>query len=419
MTEDLKKPYYCSICKKVHRSGKIYEDHREFFKFDKYDFDLDKIENILKDFYKFIPESIEIPKNSIIIQDLTPSEIVFRIEDLFNNLIDQVNNGLIPSIELPLRGKQNIVYNQHGNPFFGLQTNHIELGDEKSDFLRILRVAELTKQLLTPNLHATKREIFYNDANLFQDQKLSDKAIEDLSLLLKTYRKNLNIVASAKGTLAGMIRIRDRNEIIDIERLGPNGWMINPLIEKIEILESTAKFIIVLEKDAAMIRLSELPLWDLYPCILFTSQGYPNYATRELLRKLVLRLKIPVFGLADSDPYGLSILMNYAYGSVQSANETARLAVNNFYWLGLLCKDIEKYNIPSDCQLPLTQSDIKRAQEMLLNPVIQIRKEFREELELMLEKKKKCEIQALSYHGFQFLVQYIIDKIQNADLMKF
>lgn len=71
---------------------------------------------------------------------------------------------------------------------------------------------------------------------------------------------------------------------------------------------SDAKFILLVEKDAAFMRLAEDRFYNDYPCVILTAKGQPDVATRLFLRKLKGQLKVPVLALVDSDPYGLKIL---------------------------------------------------------------------------------------------------------------
>jgi DNA topoisomerase VI subunit A len=52
------------------------------------------------------------------------------------------------------------------------------------------------------------------------------------------------------------------------------------------VVQSSARFILVVEKDAIFQRLSEDRLWSLLPCILITARGMPDMATRAFLHKL-------------------------------------------------------------------------------------------------------------------------------------
>ena len=412
-------PYYCEICKKKHFRGDIYKQHFKFARKFAFETSIQNIHDSIQRNFKFESEEIKIPKGILEIKDFSRLEIINRIDAIYHLIYEQISNNQLPSINVPLRRRENIIYNEDKQLFLGLQTKTIEFGDEYFEFLKILRIADIVKELLINNFHATKREVFYNDVALFKEQKYSDRAIEDLTTLLTTFRDNLHIVAAPKGTCVGRLKIRHRNEIIDLTTLGSGGWTISPLLDNIDIIESDAEFILVLEKDAAMMRLAEYRFWRKIPCILLTAQGTPNVAARTFLKILVSELKLPAIGLADSDPYGLSILMTYAYGSVQSAHETAKLGINNFYWLGVLPEDIEKYQIPREVQLKMVKSDLQRAHYMLKEPPIVQHKKLKEQLELMVATKIKAEIQAFAARGFDFLTKYIIHKLGTGDLIKF
>ncbi|MFX1390019.1 MAG: hypothetical protein ACFE9Z_08160 [Promethearchaeota archaeon] len=405
-------PYFCTHCKSYHKKGEIYDEHLLYNA-------RSVIQNKIDQNCEFVSEEIIVPEEALEIKALESDKIINKIDLIYKDLVNQIADGKVPYLEVPLRRRENIIYNAHNNYFLGKKTRKTMLGDKYNDFLRIIRISSLVKELLENDLHATKREIFYSDVNLFEDQKYSDISIEDFATLLGTYRDDLHIVANAKGTCIGSVKLRDRNDIIDLEALGSGGWTITSMLDNIEIIESDAEFILVVEKDAAMIRLAEDRFWNKVPCILITAKGSPDYATRVFLKKLVSELKIPAFGLADSDPYGLGILMTYAYGSVQSAHETSKFALNNFYWLGVMPKDLEEYKLEETCTLPTKNEDIRRVEYMLKEPPILNQKYLKEQLELILKLKRKAEIQALASHGFDFLIEYIINKIVTGDYIKF
>jgi meiotic recombination protein SPO11 len=85
------------------------------------------------------------------------------------------------------------------------------------------------------------------------------------------------------------------------------GWKVG--------FQSKAKFILVIEKQATYFQLCEYHFFDCFPCILITARGYPDVATRRFLNILNVELKIPVFGLFDSDPFGFHIFSVYKCGS--------------------------------------------------------------------------------------------------------
>ncbi len=357
------------------------------------------------------------PAGALNVQEYPPEVVGTRIKEIFQGIYQQLKNGTWPSIEIPLQRRDNIVYDDRDNLFFGGLKQKFALDDDYPDFLHILRAAQVASDMVLKDVHGTKRELFYTDVRLFTDQKKSDRAIENLATLLGTRRKCLNYLASPKGVCIGRLRLRDQNDIIDCESLGSGGWGISPMLDQIEILESDAEFILFVEKDAAVIRLTEERFWRQAPCIIITGKGQPDLTTREFTRRLVAELQIPVLGLADSDPYGLDLLLNCAHGSVQTANETPWLAINDMWWLGVRPSDLDTYHVPAQCRLPMTKQDTQRAEYMLREPRVQNNTAVKLELELMLHASQKTEIQSLSSHGFLFLIEYIMQKLQNGDLV--
>jgi meiotic recombination protein SPO11 len=76
-------------------------------------------------------------------------------------------------------------------------------------------------------------------------------------------------------------------------------------------LRSDALFVLLVEKDAAFMRLAEDRFYNRFPCIILTAKGQPDVASRLFLNKLKTELKIPILAVVDSDPYGLKILSVY------------------------------------------------------------------------------------------------------------
>ena len=64
----------------------------------------------------------------------------------------------------------------------------------------------------------------------------------------------------------------------------------------------------------------------------------------------------------------------------------------------------------------MTPQDIKRAKEMLEEDFIKNNAPWKQDLELMLSRKEKAEIQALSAHGFEYLTKdYLPNKLNSGD----
>jgi meiotic recombination protein SPO11 len=364
-------------------------------------------------------KDVNYPDNTVQIDDLNRQAALERLHEIVDGLINQIIRHGRPTVKLPSRSSSNIIWDEENDLLLlgqQIMKKHFHSLTSVADITRLIRVLEIIEELLQKDKHATKREIFYSDVKLFKDQKNSDRSIEDVATMLYTTRNSTHVVASARGSCVGRLRIRDRNDIIDLEGLGSGGWSISPMLDNIEIIESDAEFILVVEKDAAMMRLAEDRFWRDYPCIILTAQGVGNVAVRMFLKRLSKELKLPVFSLVDSDPYGHYIHSVYMRGSKRLSYETPFLATPDIKLLGVLTRDLDAYNVPNDCRLKMNKKDIKRTKEMLQEDFVKKNKKWEKDLKLALDLKVKAEIQALSSHGFEFLTEkYLPEKLSTGD----
>lgn len=280
----------------------------------------------------------------------------------------------------------------------------------------ITRIMGLVWELCNKGIHVTKRDLFYTDVKLFKTQNESDEVLNDVACMVGCTRTSLSVVASEKGIVIGRVRFREAGDLIDCTRMGVGGKAIPPYVEKITDIESDAEFILLVEKDAAFMRLAEDRFYSKYACIIITAKGQPDVATRLFLKKLRETLGIPIMGLVDSDPYGLKILSVYMSGSKNMSYDSANLTTPDIKWLGVRPSDLEKYGIPERCRLPMTEHDIKTGKELLQEDFIKKNPAWYKELELMVKNKEKAEIQALSSFGFQYLTEeYLPRKLAQGD----
>ncbi|KAL0245941.1 hypothetical protein GEMRC1_007157 [Eukaryota sp. GEM-RC1] len=350
---------------------------------------------------------------------LNASEVSSLIEEHMLRVTHSILSGDGISFTLASRASSN----QH----FVEELERIVLGDKETirSFANVsmvkktaimCRVLRLVRELCDKGIHTTKRDLFYTDVKLFGDQLASDDMLDDCACLLGVTRTSLHVVASEKGVVVGRLQYTENGDPIDCSRMGVGGKAIPPFIDQVVNLQSDAKFILLVEKDAAFMRLSEDRFYNRYPCIIITAKGQPDVATRLFLSKLKEVLGIPILGLFDSDPYGLKILSVYMSGSKNMSYDSAHLTTPDIKWLGVLPSDLDKYRIPAQCRLPMTDKDIKTGKELLEEDFIKRNPDWVRELNIMIKKKEKAEIQALSTFGFQYLTQeYLPRKIRDAD----
>ncbi len=361
----------------------------------------------------------KLPRGVRIVSEKDVDMLHKEIHSLARKLMKDISKGNPPQLELPLRGGGNIVWDEENDLLLlGEKTTLRSLGSLRTakDVTRLIRVLEIVHELLEKDIHATKREVFYNDVKLFEEQRQSDNAIDDIAPLLGTNRESTHIVASAKGTVLGRLVLEDTGDRIDCTRLGTGGWSITPFLDRVEIIESDAEFLLIVEKDAAMLRLSEVKWWNRYPCILLTARGQPDVASRIFARRIAKELKIPAFTLVDADPFGHYIHSVYLRGSKRLSYESPFLATPDLRLLGVLGRDLDRYNIPKECRLRMTPEDIKRAKAVMNEPFVAQNPKWVADIRLMVKRKEKAEIQALSSHGFEFLTEtYLPTKLETGD----
>ncbi|KAG7373543.1 DNA topoisomerase VI subunit A [Nitzschia inconspicua] len=360
-----------------------------------------------------------IPKGIVEVDDLSATEVLEGIEGIALEITDQILRKKGFSMEIPSRAASNQIYVP--------EWDRIVLGNKRTErtFLNVresrksaitLRVMQLLHAVLVKRIHITKRDLFYTDVKLFVDQAESDGVLDDVATMIGCTRSNLHVVASDKGLVVGRIQFEEDGDPIDCTRMGVGGKAIPPYIDKIENIRSDAEFILLVEKEAAYMRMAEDRFYHKYPCIVITAKGQPDVATRMFLARITNELQIPVLGLVDSDPYGLKILSVYMSGSKNMSYDSAKLTTPDIMWLGLRPSDLNKYDLPEQCRLDMTENDIKTGKELMTEDFIKKNPKWMKELEIMVKTKKKAEIQALSSFGFQYITEeYLPRKLKEGD----
>lgn len=278
------------------------------------------------------------------------------------------------------------------------------------------RVMQLVLELCARGIHVTKRDLFYTDVKLFKQQTESDDVLDDVACMVGCTRSSLNVVAAEKGIVVGRVIFEDDGDTIDCTKMGVGGKAIPPSIDRVTNVRGDAQFILLIEKDAAFMRLAEDRFYNEYPCVIISGKGQPDVATRLFLNKVRSSLNIPILGLFDADPYGLKILSVYMKGSKNMSYDSINLTTPDIKWLGVRPSDLDKYNIPPQCRLEMSEHDVKTGKELLEEEFVKANPAWHRELESMVKSKVKAEIQALSSFGFQYLSKnYLPRKLKEAD----
>ncbi|ETW08468.1 hypothetical protein H310_01045 [Aphanomyces invadans] len=149
--------------------------------------------------------------------------------------------------------------------------------------------------------------------------------------------------------------------------MGVGGKAIPPYIDRLTNLSSDAKFILLVEKDAAFMRLAEDRFYNKYPCIIRTAKGQPDVATRSFSSKSTILAVPSHHARSFLSPWHvrLKILSVYMSGSKKLSYDLASLTCRDMKWLGARPPDVTKYKIPDQCRLPMKDSDTKAGMDLL------------------------------------------------------
>ena len=347
-------------------------------------------------------------------------------------------------------------------------------------FSSILLVLSFCHALLLAQRTTTTREVYYFYVTHFRTQRECDDAITDVTTLLRVPRSSLGLFASPKGWYCGCIQIlhpQTGRVVMDGQALSSvqgapitQEWLQSKQQRDFDIdcrvvprsssasadvddnrsydlhdgdsegapppPQLRAKCILVIEKEGVYNRLSEDRLYERYPCILVTGKGFPDLATRSLVYTLHHELNLPVYGIADCNPYGVLVLQTYQYGSLSRGVDGGSRYSVPIQWLGLRPSHVEKFvagskkdsqnstNTAPTAKLPpavfqqLTELDEKRLEQLLgeghkFHADAGASSDDRyEELEVMKENGYKVELEALNWLGTnchkQFLFQSIL-----------
>ncbi|XP_076840543.1 meiotic recombination protein SPO11 isoform X2 [Brachyhypopomus gauderio] len=344
--------------------------------------------------------------------DIARIDVLTRIENVILKIIQSLSREEAPVLVLKNRSSwSNVRFDQSLGLLMSsdatITTVRSDCPSSVTKFAQVLKCLLSIYRLVQSDSYATKRDIYYNDPQLFGSQKSVDSIVDDISCMLKVPRRSLHVLATSKGFISGDLCYLEE----DGTRVDCNSSSTH------EDIVSSAKFVLIIEKDATFQRLMDDEFCtQLYPCIIMTGKGVPDVNSRLMVRKLWDTLHIPVFALVDADPHGIEIMCIYKYGSVSMAFEGASLTIPSIKWLGLWPSDIERFGVARDALIPFTQADEKKMNSLRKRPYSSCQPAWESEMELMMRRKCKAEIQSLESIAPQFLTRaYLPNKLRYGD----
>ncbi|MBU5537449.1 MAG: DNA topoisomerase IV subunit A [Candidatus Aenigmatarchaeota archaeon] len=355
-----------------------------------------------------------------------------KLREIGLNLVNYIKKGENPFLDIPIRALSNVIFDPH--------TNLIKMGDKTAKrylfnvahirkFVQTIDAAAISKRLLEENKHVSLRQVYYmmkgtlsgSGVEVVSDgdegQTESNKAVEDLELITGLTREQLNINAKKLGSVAGKVIIEDGGDTIDWSKQGSGGWSVPSNVENIKFKKVNAKFVLYMEKDAIWERLNEDKVWNKLDCVIIASQGQATRGIRRLLQRMSDELRLPIYVLADFDPWGFYIYSVLKFGSIALSHISDRLAIPKAHYLGLTADDVEKYEL-TKYVIKFKDVDIKRLKEVSEYEWFKNRKEWQRQFQLMNKIKGKVELDALVTKGVSFISEkYIPEKIKSVDVL--
>ena len=238
------------------------------------------------------------------------------------------------------------------------------LFDNLKSIARILKLAVIIQNKLTQLIPCTKRELYYENVDLFKSTDIIDSNESDLCSILGICRFDLPIFPSAKGLFCGNITLVNKyGNRLNINNSNMNSKinLINYeyLIDEFYLDENTKNniiifqnnnnichkyFVLIVEKETLFFNLvGNYQFYNKFPnAIIITGKGYPDYITKIFIKKLSNQLNdVPFIYFGDHDPHGFEIYLNYIFGSTQSCKENSYMFIGDMKWIGLSHENIE------------------------------------------------------------------------------
>ncbi|MEE9564725.1 MAG: hypothetical protein V3V63_03345, partial [Candidatus Hydrothermarchaeaceae archaeon] len=121
-------------------------------------------------------------------ETMTAEQLAASIKKMARGVLTDINQRADPGFDVPTRGSDNFVYDE--------KKDIIYLGDRESRrsfhntgtvnaFTQTLFTLSVLKESAEMKKHLTKREVYYQDPELFnKDQNASDNIIEDIAVIM-------------------------------------------------------------------------------------------------------------------------------------------------------------------------------------------------------------------------------------------
>jgi DNA topoisomerase-6 subunit A len=351
------------------------------------------------------------------------------IRGLADGVVEAAEKKREPHLDVPARTLSNVKFNKTKKMIeMGSAKNRRQLFNlsQAKAYMQTMLVAKGCKQLIGDNKTSSVRQLFYmlkhtiegTKEETFEEQSESDIIIEDMEVTLNAMREELHLFAENRGTMVGPITVIDRGNEIDCTRMGSGGYGIPSIVEedRIQFRDCKAKFVLHVEKGTVWNRFNEDDFWKKHNCLLTHGAGQPPRGVRRMLYRLHNEFGLPIYCLADNDPWGYYIYSVIKQGSINLAYESKRMAIPSAKYIGVRSIDFHRYQLSNSVKIALNDTDIKRAKQVANYPWFAGKKAWQKEIELMLKNGFKLEVEAFGSKSVSFVTDtYVPERLEEGD----
>lgn len=188
---------------------------------------------------------------------------------------------------------------------------------ECKKFSMVVRTLNILIENLERKYIATRRDIYYQDVVLFENQQNVDSIIALICSSLHYKDFEIGAIAAQKGIFWGKVDLLledgHTRQSFDSSK---NGTMLIPRLHEVKklLVSPLIKYVLIIEKEAVFNALCNYSSHNT-DRILVTGKGFPDQLTRTFVSNLSkCNPNLVVFGISDLDPYGMNILRIYKNG---------------------------------------------------------------------------------------------------------
>lgn len=347
-------------------------------------------------------------------------EVRQLLRQMGQRVYTDLDNAVFPELVFPSRSVRNIVYDE-GLKQYILGSSSIRRSSQNIKHIRpfsqLVWLAYFVNKLVAEGKTSTLRDVFYSSQAYnveFVDQDESDEIITDLEEVLSKAREDFSVYPEERSAIFGDLTIEYTVPGYEGKKLNlsshPDGYLIGPSLSTAEFVGTSAEMVLAVEKGGIFTRFVEEKVHKKFKALVIDTAGQPPRSTRYMLKRLHQELGLPVYIVTDGDVYGEHIAMVIISGSANAAH-LRELTVSSAKWVGVWASDVVKYKLPSN---PMTEADIKRAQELKKDPRY-TGGIWQRELDLFLKIRRKSELEAFSKYGLTHITdKYLPEKLREA-----